>query len=138
MIEGRTRLRDIGILYRSALYPLSDDGIEIDQVLGAANYRPLRKMKIRERTSFERNGFNSGVFGLHAFRPVNDRIRLIPLSLCRDLACMTSSCHGVAVQSWALLPLSLEIGISGFWETGGEILRLGFEIQKFPPAACPP
>ena len=24
MIEGRTRLRDIGILYRSALYPLSD------------------------------------------------------------------------------------------------------------------
>ena len=43
MIEGRARLRDIGILYRSALYPLSDDGIVIDHVLGAANYRPLRE-----------------------------------------------------------------------------------------------
>jgi hypothetical protein len=43
MIEGRARLRDIAILYRSALYPLSDDGIVIDHVLGAANYRPLRE-----------------------------------------------------------------------------------------------
>ena len=43
MIEGRARLREIGILYRSALYPLSDDGIAIDHVLGAANYRPLRE-----------------------------------------------------------------------------------------------
>jgi hypothetical protein len=43
MIEGRARLRDIDILYRSALYPLSDDGIAIDHVLGAANYRPLRE-----------------------------------------------------------------------------------------------
>jgi hypothetical protein len=43
MIEGGTRLRDIGILYRSALFPLSDDGIIIDHVLGAANYRPLRE-----------------------------------------------------------------------------------------------
>jgi hypothetical protein len=43
MIEGRARLRDIGILYRSGLYPLSDDGIAIDHVLGAANYRPLRE-----------------------------------------------------------------------------------------------
>jgi len=41
MIEGSARLRDIGILYRSGLYPLSDDGIAIDHVLGAANYRPL-------------------------------------------------------------------------------------------------
>ena len=45
MIEGRASLRDIGILYRSALYPLSDDGIAIDHVLGAANYRPLRENK---------------------------------------------------------------------------------------------
>jgi len=37
MIEGRARLREIGILYRSALYPLSDDGFVIDHVLGAAN-----------------------------------------------------------------------------------------------------
>jgi hypothetical protein len=43
MIEGITRLRDLDILYRSALYPLSDDSIAIDHVLGAANYRPLRK-----------------------------------------------------------------------------------------------
>jgi hypothetical protein len=43
MIEGRARLREVGILYRSALYPLSDDGIAIDHVLGAANYRPLRE-----------------------------------------------------------------------------------------------
>ena len=43
MIEGRARLREIGILYRSALYPLSDDGIAIDHMLGAANYRPLRE-----------------------------------------------------------------------------------------------
>jgi hypothetical protein len=43
MIEGRTTLRDIGVLYRSALYPLSEDGVAIDHVLGAANYRPLRE-----------------------------------------------------------------------------------------------
>lgn len=43
MIEGRARLRDIGILYRSALYPLSDDGIAIDHVLRAATHRPLRE-----------------------------------------------------------------------------------------------
>ena len=43
MIEGGARLRDIGILYRGGLYPLSDDGIVIDHVLGAANYRPLRE-----------------------------------------------------------------------------------------------
>jgi hypothetical protein len=43
MIEGRARLRKIGILYRSALYPLSDDGFAIDHVLGAANYRLLRE-----------------------------------------------------------------------------------------------
>jgi hypothetical protein len=43
MIEGRDRLRDAGILYRGALYPLSDDGIVIDHVLGAAGYRLLRE-----------------------------------------------------------------------------------------------
>jgi hypothetical protein len=42
-IEGRTKLREIDIVYRSGLYPLSDDGIAIDHVLGAANYRPLRE-----------------------------------------------------------------------------------------------
>src|SRR6516162_10732453 len=43
MIEGRATLRGCGILYRSALYPLSDDGTIIDHVLGAANWRPLRE-----------------------------------------------------------------------------------------------
>ena len=43
MIEGRTTLRGSGVLYRSALYPLSDDGSAIDHVLGAANCRPLRE-----------------------------------------------------------------------------------------------
>ena len=43
MIEGRATLRGVGILYRSALYPLSEDGVAIDHVLGAANYRPLHE-----------------------------------------------------------------------------------------------
>ena len=43
MIEGITRFRDLDILYRSGLYPLSDDGIAIDHMLGAANYRPVRE-----------------------------------------------------------------------------------------------
>ena len=41
MIEGRVTLDGIAIQYRSALYPLSEDGLAIDHVLGAANYRPL-------------------------------------------------------------------------------------------------
>ena len=40
-IEGRATLCDIAVLYRCALYPLSEDGIAIDHVLGAANYRPI-------------------------------------------------------------------------------------------------
>src|SRR5271163_396015 len=43
MIEGRATLHGSGVVSRSALYPLSDDGIAIDHVLGAANYRPLRE-----------------------------------------------------------------------------------------------
>jgi hypothetical protein len=43
MIEGRATLRGSGVLYRSALFPLSDDGVNIDHALGAANYRVLRK-----------------------------------------------------------------------------------------------
>jgi len=35
MIEGRAMLRYIGALYRSALYPLSEDGVAIDHVLGS-------------------------------------------------------------------------------------------------------
>jgi hypothetical protein len=43
MIEGRATLRGSGVLYRSALFPLSDDGVTIDHVLGAANHRLLRE-----------------------------------------------------------------------------------------------
>lgn len=43
MIEGRAMLRGLGVLYRSALFPLSENGIAIDHVLGAANHRPLRE-----------------------------------------------------------------------------------------------
>jgi hypothetical protein len=43
MIEGRAALGGVGILYRSALYPLSEDGVAIDHVLGAANYRQFRE-----------------------------------------------------------------------------------------------
>jgi len=43
MIEGRATLRGSGVLYRSALFPLSQDGVAIDHVLGAANHRLLRE-----------------------------------------------------------------------------------------------
>jgi len=43
MIEGRATLRGVGVLYRSALYPLSEGGVAIDHVLGAANHRALRE-----------------------------------------------------------------------------------------------
>ena len=43
MIEGRATLRGSGVLYRSALFPLSQDGAAIDHVLGAANHRLLRE-----------------------------------------------------------------------------------------------
>jgi hypothetical protein len=43
MIEGRATLRGSGVLYRGALYPLSDNDRAIDHVLGAANCRPLRE-----------------------------------------------------------------------------------------------
>jgi hypothetical protein len=43
MIEGRATLRGVGVLYRSALFPLSDNGSVIDHVLGAATHRPLRE-----------------------------------------------------------------------------------------------
>jgi hypothetical protein len=45
MIEGRATLGGCSVLYRGALYPLSEDGAVIDYVLGAANYRLLRAMK---------------------------------------------------------------------------------------------
>jgi hypothetical protein len=42
IIEGGAMLGGVGILYRSVLLPLSEDGVAIDHVLGAANYRTLR------------------------------------------------------------------------------------------------
>ena len=46
MIEGRATFRGSGVLYRSALFPLSEDGVAIDHVLGAANYRPLLENEV--------------------------------------------------------------------------------------------
>lgn len=43
MIEGRAMLRNVDALYRSALYPLSEDGFVIDHLLGAVSYRPNRE-----------------------------------------------------------------------------------------------
>ena len=41
MIEGGATLRGVDILYRSVLLPLSNNGVAIDHVLGAANHRVL-------------------------------------------------------------------------------------------------
>jgi hypothetical protein len=40
--EGVARHQGVAILYRSALLPLSEDGVAIDHVLGAADHRALR------------------------------------------------------------------------------------------------
>jgi hypothetical protein len=39
IVEGEATLHGVPLLYRGALLPLSDDGIVIDHVLGAANHR---------------------------------------------------------------------------------------------------
>ena len=49
MIEGQATLRGSEILYRSVLLPLSDDGVAIEYVLDAANYRPLRNDEVVTR-----------------------------------------------------------------------------------------
>jgi hypothetical protein len=41
IVEGEAALRGVPILYSAALLPLSDDGVAIDHVLGAANHRTL-------------------------------------------------------------------------------------------------
>jgi hypothetical protein len=41
IVEGGAKLRGVPILYRGVLLPLSDDGVAIDYVLGAANNRTL-------------------------------------------------------------------------------------------------
>jgi hypothetical protein len=42
MIEGGPTLRGAGIIYRAVLLPLSEEGVTIDHLLGATNYRSLR------------------------------------------------------------------------------------------------
>ena len=42
IIEGGATLRSAPILFRSALLPLSDDGMTIDYVLGAVTHRAVR------------------------------------------------------------------------------------------------
>jgi hypothetical protein len=55
IVEGDATLRGVPILYRGALLPLSDDGVVIDHVLGAANHRtlladePTRTRVVRKR-----------------------------------------------------------------------------------------
>ena len=51
IIEGGATLRGAPILFRSALLPLSEDGMEIDRVLGAANHRALRAGRRRGHSS---------------------------------------------------------------------------------------
>ena len=41
LVEGGATLRGVGILHRSVLLPLSEDGVTISHVLGAASYRAL-------------------------------------------------------------------------------------------------
>lgn len=41
VIDGEATVGDVGILYRAVLLPLSEDGVVIDHVLGAANFRRL-------------------------------------------------------------------------------------------------
>ena len=47
MVDGVATLNGEGILYRSVLLPLSGDGVTIDHLLGAANYRALRSNEAR-------------------------------------------------------------------------------------------
>jgi hypothetical protein len=42
IVEGGAVHRGAAILYRSALLPLAENGIDVDHVLGAANHRRLR------------------------------------------------------------------------------------------------
>jgi hypothetical protein len=69
MIEGREMLRGSGVLYRGALFPLSQDGITIDHVLGAANCRPLRGKEELIMSSLERSRFPSFDCSVCALRP---------------------------------------------------------------------
>ena len=48
-IEGGATLRGADILYRSVLLPLSEDGVTVNHVLGATNYRLLREGEPRLR-----------------------------------------------------------------------------------------
>jgi hypothetical protein len=42
VVDGVATLNGVGILYRSMLLPLSEDGVTIDHLLGAVSYRALR------------------------------------------------------------------------------------------------
>jgi hypothetical protein len=47
LIGGVATLNGVGILYRSMLLPLSENGATIDHLLGAASYRSLRSNEAR-------------------------------------------------------------------------------------------
>jgi len=48
IVEGGATLRGARILHRSALLPLSEDGVTINHVLGAVSYRPLAPEEVWE------------------------------------------------------------------------------------------
>lgn len=48
IVEGGATHRGVPVLFRGALLPLSNDGVAIDHVLGAANYRVLAGMPVMQ------------------------------------------------------------------------------------------
>jgi hypothetical protein len=47
VVDGVATLNGVGILYRSMLLPLSEDGVTIGHLLGAVSYRALRSNEAR-------------------------------------------------------------------------------------------
>ena len=58
IVEGGATLCGIRILHRSALLPLSEDGVTISHVLGAASYRHWRLKRLGRPGSQKRDGFS--------------------------------------------------------------------------------
>src|SRR5580693_2501701 len=106
MIEGRARLREVGILYRSALYPLADDGIAIDHLLGAANYRPLRENEhLRTAPRSDEMALSWASWG---------SMRSVPLTTASSIAAAF-----IISGVWRSHSLSLEIGAAR-WPPGAQ------------------
>jgi hypothetical protein len=48
IVEGGATHQGVPVLFRGALLPLSSDGVAVDRVLGAANYRVLAGMPVMQ------------------------------------------------------------------------------------------